>query len=109
MTDPILDTPLATRKSRPGLGRGLSALMGDIAREEPLAPGATHAPGLRILPVGSMTPHPGQPRRRFDEAALDELAASIAMRIASAVVRTPKALRTADLCIFTVRSLKPSS
>ena len=80
MTDPILDTPLATRKSRPGLGRGLSALMGDIAREEPLAPGATHAPGLRMLPVGSMTPHPGQPRRRFDEAALDELAASIAMR-----------------------------
>ena len=80
MTDPILDTPLATRKTRPGLGRGLSALMGDIAREEPLAPGATQAPGLRMLPVGSMTPHPDQPRRRFDETALDELAASIAMR-----------------------------
>lgn len=80
MTDPILDTPLATRKNRPGLGRGLSALMGDIAREEPVTPGSASAPGLRMMPVGSMTPHPDQPRRRFDEAALDELAASIAMR-----------------------------
>lgn len=80
MTDPILDTPLATRKNRPGLGRGLSALMGDIAREEPVALGSAGAPGLRMMPVGSMTPHPDQPRRRFDEAALDELAASIALR-----------------------------
>lgn len=80
MTDPILDSPLATRKSRPGLGRGLSALMGEIAREEPVVPGDTKTSGLRMLPVGSMAPHPGQPRRRFDEAALDELAASIAMR-----------------------------
>lgn len=68
------------RKARPGLGRGLSALMGDIQREEPVAPGAVTTPGLRMLPVGSLTPHPGQPRRRFDEAALDELANSIAAR-----------------------------
>ncbi|OYY71981.1 ParB/RepB/Spo0J family partition protein [Sphingomonas sp. 28-63-12] len=54
--------------------------MGDIQREEPVAPGAVTTPGLRMLPVGSLTPHPGQPRRRFDEAALDELAASIAAR-----------------------------
>jgi len=68
------------RKARPGLGRGLSALMGDIQREEPVDPGALTTPGLRMLPVGSLTPHPGQPRRRFDEAALDELASSIASR-----------------------------
>jgi len=33
-----------------------------------------------MLPVGAIQPHPGQPRRRFDESALDELAASIAAR-----------------------------
>ncbi|OYY79724.1 MAG: chromosome partitioning protein ParB [Sphingomonas sp. 28-62-20] len=54
--------------------------MGDIAREEPIAPGSTPGPGLRMLPVGSLTPHPNQPRRRFDEAALEELANSIGSR-----------------------------
>lgn len=78
MTDPA-DAPLSPRK-RPGLGRGLNALLGDIAREEPVAADATRAPGLRMLPVGSLSPHPGQPRRRFEEAALDELATSIAAR-----------------------------
>jgi ParB family chromosome partitioning protein len=33
-----------------------------------------------MLPVGSLEPHPNQPRRHFDEAALDELAESIATR-----------------------------
>jgi ParB family chromosome partitioning protein len=33
-----------------------------------------------MLSVAAMRPHPGQPRRHFDEAALDELAASIASR-----------------------------
>lgn len=78
--DASAQTPGAVRKLRPGLGRGLSALMGDIQREEPFAPGDTPSPGLRMLPVGSLSPHPGQPRRRFDEAALDELANSIAAR-----------------------------
>ena len=79
MTDPILTTAKST-KPRPGLGRGLSALMGDLAREEPIDVGATPGPGLRMLPVGSISPHPGQPRRRFDEAALEELAKSIESR-----------------------------
>lgn len=79
--DVTVPTPTAAiRKARPGLGRGLSALMGDIQREEPVAPGAAPGPGLRMLPVGSLSPHPDQPRRRFDEAALDELANSIAAR-----------------------------
>ncbi len=73
------DLPTAPRK-RPGLGRGLNALLGDIAREEPVAADAPRAAGLRMLPVGSLSPHPDQPRRRFDEAALDELATSIAAR-----------------------------
>lgn len=70
----------AVRKPRPGLGRGLSALMGDVAREAPVEPGAAAPAGVKLLPVGALTPHPGQPRRHFDDAALDELAQSIAAR-----------------------------
>ena len=70
----------SARKPRPGLGRGLSALMGDIAREEPVAAGSAPSTGIRMLPVGSLSPHPDQPRRHFDDAALDELATSIAAR-----------------------------
>ena len=71
---------------RPALGRGLGALLGDARREEPLvvAPQSASAGppsgGLAMLAVASIVAHPGQPRRRFDEAALDELAASIAAR-----------------------------
>ena len=72
---------LARPKPRSGLGRGLNALMGDLAREEPVGTGKDgSSPGVRSLPVGSLTPHPGQPRRHFDEAALEELAQSIAQR-----------------------------
>ncbi|KRA81548.1 ParB/RepB/Spo0J family partition protein [Altererythrobacter sp. Root672] len=77
-----------------GLGKGLSALMGEMRREEPLvAPGRgvpegseTSAPlelgssGLASLPVAAIEPHPEQPRRHFDEAALEELSISIAKR-----------------------------
>jgi ParB family chromosome partitioning protein len=66
------------RKRASGLGRGLSSLLGEMAQEAPLsgAPGG----GIQTLPVASLEPHPGQPRRHFDEAALDELAASIGSR-----------------------------
>ncbi|MGN6269497.1 MAG: ParB/RepB/Spo0J family partition protein [Sphingomonas sp.] len=73
-------TENTSRKPRPGLGRGLSALMGDMAREEPVAEGGAVSSGVRALPVGSLKPHPGQPRRHFDDAALDELATSIGAR-----------------------------
>ena len=73
--------PLARPKPRSGLGRGLNALMGDLAREEPIGTDKEGgSSGVRSLPVGSLTPHPGQPRRHFDEAALEELAQSIAQR-----------------------------
>lgn len=68
------------RRQRAGLGRGLNALLGEIAREAPVAPGVAPAAGVRMLPVEAMAPHPDQPRRRFDEAMLDELAGSIAAR-----------------------------
>ncbi|MFC3578670.1 ParB/RepB/Spo0J family partition protein [Sphingomonas hylomeconis] len=81
MTDTTPEAGLPARpKPRSGLGRGLNALLGDMAREEPVGSDEKLAPGLRTLPVGSLTPHPGQPRRHFEESALDELATSIAAR-----------------------------
>lgn len=82
---------------RPALGRGLGALLGDTRREEPLVASranadqaGTKASGLAMLSVSAIVPHPGQPRRRFDEAALDELAASIAARgVIQPVIVTP--------------------
>ena len=71
----------APRKPRPSLGRGLNALLGDIAPEPvPTAGGNDIPAGIRMLPVGALSPQPGQPRRVFDEAALEELSQSIATR-----------------------------
>ena len=77
----MTDASPAARKPRLGLGRGLSALLGDSVPEAPVgrdSEGAT--PGVRTLPVSAMAPHPDQPRRHFDEAALDDLAESIKAR-----------------------------
>ena len=62
-----------------GLGRGLSSLLGEVAQEAPVTGGPARA-GLQMLPVGSLEPNAGQPRRHFDEDALDELASSIKVR-----------------------------
>src|SRR5271156_6185660 len=66
-----------------GLGRGLSHLFGEAeaayrvsAPEVPAAPQATAAGGS-TLPVAFLRPGKFQPRRHFDEAALEELAGSI--------------------------------
>ena len=79
--------PAAPSRRKPmALGRGLGALMGETRREEPLVAPATDsestpvAGGLAMLAIAAIEPHPAQPRRHFDEAALDELAASIAAR-----------------------------
>ena len=70
------DAPLRKRAS--GLGRGLSSLLGEVAQEAPVS-GVTRN-GVQMLPVGSLEPHPNQPRRHFDEKALLELAESIGAR-----------------------------
>lgn len=57
------------------LGRGLAALIGDMAPVE--APAAPEAGGIRRLAVGSIIPNRANPRRDFDDALLDELASSI--------------------------------
>ena len=85
-------------EQRKRLGRGLGALMGEARREEPLVmpsmasaesatpdmapPRATsrQRDGLASVAVASIAPHPDQPRRHFDEDALNELAASISTR-----------------------------
>jgi ParB family chromosome partitioning protein len=80
--------PAPLRSKRPsGLGRGLNALFGDVAVEAPVlaSPGAARpAPAsgeaVQHVAVGSIRPLPGQPRRHFDEAAIAELADSIAAR-----------------------------
>ena len=68
---------------RKGLGRGLSALLADVALEEaPAAAPAASVPGAgprgpdRVA-VDRIRPNPDQPRRDFDEKELDDLAASI--------------------------------
>ena len=60
--------------ARPGLGRGLSALLEDGDSS------TTSTGGVRTIPIDRIAPNPDQPRRHFDEAALDELAQSIAQR-----------------------------
>ena len=63
---------------RPGLGRGLSALI-------PTSPAAAQTAGLtevegaqmREMPVGQITPNSRQPRHVFDEEAMAELVHSI--------------------------------
>jgi ParB family chromosome partitioning protein len=70
----------APRKPRPGLGRGLSSLLGDAVPEAPVSGTPDVASGLRMLPISSLVPHPDQPRRYFDEEALEELAQSLKQR-----------------------------
>lgn len=67
------------RKRHSGLGRGLSALLGEVAREEPVSADAGRS-GIKMVSVADMRPHPDQPRQHFDEDALSELAGSIAKR-----------------------------
>lgn len=59
-----------------GLGRGLSALLADVAPEAPRA-GVPAPAGQRGVPVDRIRPNPDQPRRVFDDRELQDLAASI--------------------------------
>lgn len=72
-------------KSKPvkrphGLGRGLSALLGDAAQEESVSTPARSGSSVQSIEIALIHPHPEQPRRHFDDAALQELADSIAKR-----------------------------
>jgi ParB family chromosome partitioning protein len=82
------DAALRSPQRRP-LGRGLSALLGET--NQPVSAqgeggGAETAPtpgggrSIQLIEIVRIAPHPDQPRRHFDAAALDELAESIAAR-----------------------------
>lgn len=60
-----------------GLGRGLSALLADIAQPEEPARPASAGSGARQIPIEQVHPNPNQPRRDFDDKHLQDLAASI--------------------------------
>lgn len=62
---------------RRGLGRGLSALMADVNLDAPRAEAAAVRRPDFLVPVEAISPNPDQPRRSFDQAALNELADSI--------------------------------
>jgi ParB family transcriptional regulator, chromosome partitioning protein len=82
MTDKKEENQASPARKRPsGLGRGLNALFGDVAAEAPVlaSPGGA-AKAVQHVAVGAIRPLPGQPRRHFDEAAIAELADSIALR-----------------------------
>nr|MDD6335948.1 ParB/RepB/Spo0J family partition protein [bacterium] len=58
------------------LGRGLEALMGDSMLED-TTPSAIDKGALRTLPLADIDTNAGQPRKYFDEKALEALASSI--------------------------------
>jgi ParB family transcriptional regulator, chromosome partitioning protein len=63
-------------KRRPALGRGMAALLANAPA--PAAPAATPAGrSFLSLPIEAIERSAEQPRKRFDEARLEELAASI--------------------------------
>lgn len=62
-----------------GLGRGLSALMGDVGAMNDIAQPAPKT-GERQIPIEAIAANPNQPRRRFEEEALRDLANSIRER-----------------------------
>lgn len=69
-------------ESRRGLGRGLSALLGDTEGETMVADGrpASAGPGLegaREIPIELIHRNPAQPRQHFSEAEIAELEESI--------------------------------
>ncbi len=65
-------------KKKPGLGRGLDALLGNIGGDTPAAAAALEAEGeLRTLRIASIQAGKYQPRHHFDDERIEELAASI--------------------------------
>ena len=105
-SDPIKFTapPRSAADRKKKLGKGLGALLGETKREEPLVRGgasggevrggdmgsASDSP-LKSLSVAKIEPLPGNPRKHFDEAALEELAASIASRgVIQPIIVRPK-------------------
>jgi ParB family chromosome partitioning protein len=65
---------MASKGRTLGLGRGLSALLGDDASGSSKGGGAKAA---QFIPIEHITPNPNQPRQNFDMVSLRELADSL--------------------------------
>lgn len=65
--------------SNKGLGKGLAALLGDLQEEEASVENTDTAKTREVMEISLslIDPNPYQPRKQFDKAALEELAASI--------------------------------
>lgn len=66
---------MSAKEIGPRLGRGLAALLGDVAVQPPPSAGS-----VRQLALDQLEPNPFQPRSTMDQGALDELAQSIRSR-----------------------------
>jgi ParB family chromosome partitioning protein len=75
-----MSDPFPVKKRASGLGRGLSSLLGEAAQETSISARESISGAVQMVPVASIEPHPGQPRRIFQEESLVELAASIQAR-----------------------------
>ena len=64
-------------KRRPALGRGMAALLSNAAPPPSASVAAAAGRSLLSLPIEAVLRNPDQPRKRFEEARLEELAASI--------------------------------
>lgn len=81
-------------RPKPGMGRGLEAILSVSPREQ----GQEGEQELRELPVEVISPSPTQPRRRFDEEALQALADSLGERgVLQPVLVRPKAGGTYEI------------
>ena len=60
-----------------GLGRGLSALLGENVAESAPVNGEAQPSGVRSVPIETLKPNPDQPRKHFSAESLEELTASI--------------------------------
>ena len=65
---------MATNKTKKGLGRGLSSLMGDT---ETTQTKNTNIGQETKIPIANLKPSPSQPRRLFNKNSINELADSI--------------------------------
>jgi len=75
LTDQSMKPSAMADETRPRLGRGLAALIGESGEEN----GAVQrARGQKKIPIEFLRPNPRNPRHQFDEAELQELTDSIA-------------------------------
>jgi ParB family transcriptional regulator, chromosome partitioning protein len=68
---------MAEETTRPRLGRGLAALIGEVGEEMSVA---DRGRGQRKVPIEFLRPNPRNPRKLFPEGELGELALSIRQR-----------------------------